>query len=133
MLKERLFELRKRGYNRLYQNGQIFEFSTPESLLDLNFAEPVLVLIDRISVAPDARLRIVDAVEQGYREAGEVLFETAPRDERAGAALPLLAALRVQALRHHATTSRSRGCSRSTIHSARARAARASATPSTST
>ncbi len=79
-LKERLFELRKRGYNRLYQNGQVFEFSTPESLLDLNFAEPVLVLIDRISISPDARLRIVDAVEQGYREAGEVIFETAPRD-----------------------------------------------------
>ena len=75
-LKERLFELRKRGYNRLYQNGQVYEFSTPESLLELNFAEPVLVLIDRISVGPDARLRIVDAVEQGYREAGEVLFET---------------------------------------------------------
>jgi len=80
-LKDRLFELRKRGYNRLYQKGQIYEFSTPESLLDLNFAEPVLVLIDRISVSPDSRLRIVDAVEQGYREAGEVLFETAPRND----------------------------------------------------
>ncbi len=79
-LKERLFELRKRGYNRLYQNGHIVEFSTPESLLDLNFAEPVLVLIDRISVSPDSRLRIVDSIEQGYREAGEVLFETVPRD-----------------------------------------------------
>jgi excinuclease ABC subunit A len=79
-LKERLFELRKRGYNRLYQNGQLFEFSTPESLLDLNFAEPVLVLIDRISVSPDSRLRIVDSIEQGYRESGEVLFETAPRE-----------------------------------------------------
>ncbi len=83
LLKERLFELRKRGYNRLYQNGQLFEFSTPESLLDLNFAEPVLVLIDRISVSPDARLRIVDSVEQGYREAGEVLFETSPREGEA--------------------------------------------------
>jgi excinuclease ABC subunit A len=79
-LKERLFELRKRGYNRLYQSGRIVEFSTPESLLDLNFAEPVLVLIDRISVSPDSRLRIVDSIEQGYREAGEVLFETAPRE-----------------------------------------------------
>ena len=79
-LKERLFELRKRGYNRLYQNGQVYEFSTPESLLDLDFSEPVLVLIDRISVGPDARLRIVDAVEQGYREAGEVIFETAPQE-----------------------------------------------------
>src|SRR3974390_952036 len=46
LLKERLFELRKRGYNRLYQNGQVFEFSTPESLLELNFAEPVFALID---------------------------------------------------------------------------------------
>jgi excinuclease ABC subunit A len=81
LLKERLFELRKRGFNRLYQNGAIFEFSTPESLLDLNFAEPVLVLIDRIAVSPDARSRIVDAVEQGYREAGEVLFETAPSED----------------------------------------------------
>ena len=80
LLKERLFELRKRGFNRLYQNGQVFELSTPESLLDLNFAEPVSVLIDRISISPDVRARIVDAVEQGYREAGEVLFETSPRD-----------------------------------------------------
>jgi excinuclease ABC subunit A len=80
LLKERLFELRKRGFNRLYQGGQVFEFSTPESLLDLNFAEPVFVLVDRISVSPDVRARIVDAVEQAYREAGEVLFETAPRD-----------------------------------------------------
>jgi len=79
-LKERLFELRKRGYNRLYQNGRIVELSTPESLLDLNFAEPVLVLIDRIAVSPDSRLRIVDSIEQGYRESGEVLFETAPRE-----------------------------------------------------
>ncbi len=79
LLKERLFELRKRGFNRLYQNGQVFEFSTPESLLDLNFAEPVYLLIDRIAVGPDVRARIVDAVEQGYREAGEVVFEIAPR------------------------------------------------------
>src|SRR5271165_3416868 len=80
LLKERLFELRKRGFNRLYQNGRLVEFSTPESLLDLNFAEPVFVLIDRISLSAEVRARIVDAVEQGYREAGEVWFETAPGD-----------------------------------------------------
>ena len=80
LLKERLFELRKRGFNRLFQNGKIVEFSTPESLLDLNFAEPVFVLIDRIAISPDVRARIVDAIEQGYREAGEVVFETAPGD-----------------------------------------------------
>ena len=80
-LKERLFELRKRGFNRLWQNRQVFEFSTPESLLDINFEEPVFVLVDRIAVAAEARSRIVDAVETGYREAGEIVFETAPRDE----------------------------------------------------
>src|SRR6195256_5752935 len=36
-LRTRLFELRQHGFNRLYQNGQIFEFSTPESLLDVDF------------------------------------------------------------------------------------------------
>ncbi len=46
-------ELRKRGFNRLYQNGQIFEFSTPESLLDVNFAESGLVLVDRLVVSAE--------------------------------------------------------------------------------
>src|SRR5208283_3959650 len=79
-LKARLFELRKRGFNRLLQSGQIFEFSTPESLLDVNFAEPLFVLVDRLVVSADQRSRIVDAVEIAYRESGEVIFETAPRD-----------------------------------------------------
>ena len=80
LLRERLFELRKRGFNRLFQNGQIFEFSTPESLLDVDFDAPVFLLLDRIALAPDIRARVVDAVESAYREAGEVIFETAPRD-----------------------------------------------------
>src|SRR5262249_46585947 len=63
------------------QNGQIFEFSTPESLLDVNFSQPVFMLVDRIAVSADARARIVDAVESAYRESGEVVFETAPREE----------------------------------------------------
>ena len=59
------------------------EFSTPESLLDLDFTLPVFVLLDRIVVSADNRSRIVDAVEVAYREAGEVIFEEAPRDEQA--------------------------------------------------
>jgi excinuclease ABC subunit A len=82
-LKERLVELRASGFNRLYQRGRIFEFSTPESLLDLDFTLPVFVLLDRIVVSADNRARIVDAAEVAYREAGEVTFEEAPRDETA--------------------------------------------------
>jgi excinuclease ABC subunit A len=79
-LKDRLFDLRKLGFNRLFQNGQVFEFSTPESLLDINFSQPVFVLVDRISVAPDGRSRIVDAIETAYRHAGEVIFESPAQD-----------------------------------------------------
>ena len=38
-LRDHLFELRKKGFNRLFQTGQIFEFSTPESLLDVDFSQ----------------------------------------------------------------------------------------------
>jgi excinuclease ABC subunit A len=82
-LKARLMELRASGFNRLYQQGHIFEFSTPESLLDLDFTLPVFVLLDRIVVSAENRTRIVDAAETAYREAGEVTFEEVPRDEAA--------------------------------------------------
>jgi excinuclease ABC subunit A len=84
-LKERLAELRKRGFNRLYQNGQIYEFSSPESLIEVDFSHPdtnpVYVLVDRIAVSPENRARIVDAAEIGYRERGEIVFEIVPREE----------------------------------------------------
>lgn len=74
-LKSRLFGLRQRGFNRLYQEGRIFEFSTPESLLDINFGEPVYALVDRLVVGPDIRQRLIDSVELCYREAGEAILE----------------------------------------------------------
>src|ERR1700676_2510311 len=82
-LKSRLLDLRTRGFNRLYQGGQIFEFSAPESLLNIDFGEPVFLLVDRLVVSADSRARIVDAVEISYRESGEVIFETAPREGQA--------------------------------------------------
>jgi len=82
-LKTRLFDLRKAGFNRLYQNRQIYEFSTPESLLDVDFAKPVFMLVDRLSVSPDSRSRIVDAIETAYRESGEVIFEIPAADDSA--------------------------------------------------
>src|SRR5579864_2902420 len=81
-IKARLFELRQKGFNRLYQGERIFEFSTPESLLDVNFAEPVFVLVDRIAISSESRARIVDGTEISFRESGEVVFETVPRDDQ---------------------------------------------------
>jgi excinuclease ABC subunit A len=80
-IKARLFDLRKAGFNRLYQSGQVFEFSTPESLLDIRFDQPVYMLVDRLTVSAEARTRIVDAVETAYRESGEVIFDLPPRDD----------------------------------------------------
>ncbi|MGA2047910.1 MAG: excinuclease ABC subunit UvrA [Terracidiphilus sp.] len=82
-LKARLTELRTSGFNRLYQQGKIVEFSTPESLLELDFTLPVFVLLDRIVVSTENRARIVDAAEIAYREGGEVIFEEVPREENA--------------------------------------------------
>jgi len=81
-LKARLFDLRKAGFNRLYQGGQVFDFSTPESLLDIRFDQPVFMLVDRLAVSAESRTRIVDAVETAYRESGEVIFDLPPRDDR---------------------------------------------------
>ena len=77
VLRDRLFELRKKGFNRLYQAAKIFEFSTPESLLDVDFSKPVFILVDRLAISPDMRQRLVDTVEICYREAGEAYFEPA--------------------------------------------------------
>jgi len=82
-LRDHLFELRKKGFNRLYQDGRTFEFSTPESLLDIDFAKPLFALVDRIAIGGDLHQRIVDTVEICYREAGEVIFQSATSDETA--------------------------------------------------
>lgn len=73
-LRDHLFELRKKGFTRLFQNGKTFEFSTPESLLDLDFQKPLSVLVDRLAIDPGLHQRIVDTVEICYREGGEVTF-----------------------------------------------------------
>ncbi len=80
-LRDHLFELRRKGFTRLFQNGRIFEFSTPESLLDIDFKQPLFALVDRIAISPELHQRIVDTVETCYREAGEVIFQPAAEGE----------------------------------------------------
>src|SRR6184192_1579312 len=71
-----LLELQKRGFNRLYQAGRVHEFSSPETLLDVDFAKPVYVLVDRLAVNPESRSRLVDSIEICYREGqGEAILQ----------------------------------------------------------
>jgi len=78
-VRESLIGLRKRGFNRLYQAGRVFEFSAPEELLDVNFAQPVYVVVDRLALAPEIRSRLMDSVEICYREGGgEAILEFVP-------------------------------------------------------
>jgi excinuclease ABC subunit A len=87
-LRQALLDLQKRGFNRLYQDGRIHEFSSPETLLDIDFAKPVHVLVDRLAVNPESRSRLVDSIEICYREGqGEAILEFVPdATESAGSA-----------------------------------------------
>ncbi len=75
-LRSVLVELQKRGFNRLFQNDRVHEFSSPETLLDVDFSQPVYVLVDRLAVNPESRSRLVDSIEICYREGGgEAILE----------------------------------------------------------
>ncbi|MGB8437795.1 MAG: excinuclease ABC subunit UvrA [Candidatus Acidiferrales bacterium] len=78
-VREALISLRKRGFNRIYQAGRVFEFSTPEELLDVDFTKPVYVVVDRLVLAPEVRSRLMDSIEICYREGrGEAILEFPP-------------------------------------------------------
>src|SRR5579862_9845711 len=80
--------LQKRGFNRIYQDGRVHEFSSPESLLDVDFARPVYVLVDRLAIAPDIRSRLADSIEICFRDGhGEAILEF-PAPSAAPAAAP---------------------------------------------
>jgi excinuclease ABC subunit A len=81
-----LLDLQKRGFNRLYQDGRVHEFSSPETLLDVNFGKPVFVLVDRLAVHPDSRSRLTDSIEICYREGGGEAILEFPADSAGSAA-----------------------------------------------
>ncbi len=88
-IRQTLASLRKRGFNRLYQAGRVFEFATPEDLLDIDFAKSVWVLVDRLALSPEIRSRLVDSIEICYREGhGEAIIELAPDPAAASRAQP---------------------------------------------
>ncbi len=74
-----LAALQRRGFQRLYQTGRMHEFSSPETLLDIDFLRPVYVVVDRLAIGPNMRSRLVDSVEICYREGrGEAILEFVP-------------------------------------------------------
>ena len=87
-VRQALLDLQKRGFNRLYQAGIVHEFSSPESLIDVDFSQPIYVIVDRLVVGPEIRSRLADSVEICYREGkGEAILEfpgseTHPEAER---------------------------------------------------
>src|SRR5947207_6691914 len=71
-----LTDIKRRGFSRLYQDGTTFDYSQPESLLDVDFKKTAYVLVDRLKIAPDIRQRLIDSVEICFREnSGEVILE----------------------------------------------------------
>src|SRR5262245_30580918 len=73
-----LGDIKRRGFSRIYQDGKVFEYSQPESLIDVDFNKLAYVLVDRLKTAADIRQRLIDSVEICFRESGgEVLLEIA--------------------------------------------------------
>jgi excinuclease ABC subunit A len=78
-VRQTLAALQRRGFQRLYQAGRIHEFSSAETLLDIDFAQPVYVVVDRLAMGDDIRSRLLDSVEICYREGrGEAILEFVP-------------------------------------------------------
>src|SRR5262245_43008817 len=71
-----LTDLKRRGFSRIYQSGQTFDYSRPESLLDVDFSKTAFVLVDRLKTAADIRQRLIDSIEICFRENnGEVILQ----------------------------------------------------------
>lgn len=80
-IKARLAQLRERGFDRLFQGGQVYRFSNPEELIELDLNSEFYVLADRIAISPEIRERIADVVEVAYNECGKVIFASSESDE----------------------------------------------------
>jgi len=90
-IRDTLISLQKRGFSRLYQGDRVFEFSTPQDLLDVDFAKTIYVLVDRLVLSPEIRSRLMDSIEICYREGrGEAIlqFVTDSATQQADTAMP---------------------------------------------
>ena len=78
-IKAHVMSLMQRGLQRLFvpSSGEVIELKTPEDFTR-NTLDGVHVLVDRLTVRPDMRSRLVDSLETCYREGhGQALIFTA--------------------------------------------------------
>ncbi len=81
---ECLGDLKRRGFGRIWQDGTFYEYSRPEALIDVDFQQPSFVVVDRLTVNPDVRQRLIDSIETCFRENdGNVRIQEADGEERA--------------------------------------------------
>ncbi|WP_135820466.1 excinuclease ABC subunit UvrA [Halostella litorea] len=70
---DRFDELVSEGYSRVEVDGERYDLTMDRPELDENYDHTIDVIVDRVTVAPDARSRIADSVETALEEADGVL------------------------------------------------------------
>ncbi|HEX2490568.1 MAG TPA: excinuclease ABC subunit UvrA [Blastocatellia bacterium] len=78
-VKAHLMSLMGRGFTRLYDasKNETIELQTPDSYEGKDFND-IFVLVDRLTVRPDARSRLIDSLEICFREGhGQAIIQTA--------------------------------------------------------
>ena len=82
VLTAHVMSLMQRGFTRLFYNGQTIELHSPDDYPRNDF-EGVFVLVDRLTVRPDVRQRLVDSLEICFQEGhGTALIETAETEPK---------------------------------------------------
>ena len=82
---ETLAALRRKGFGRLYVDGQTVNLDEvePAALKDHGTLQ---VIVDRVKVDPDVQTRLTDSIETAYAEGGGAAFAVELPDEAGGAA-----------------------------------------------
>jgi excinuclease ABC subunit A len=78
---ETLNTLQRRGYGRLYVDGQAITFDEVDRAT-LRGRTTLEVIVDRLKVEGDLRSRLTDSIETSYREGGGAAFAQVPDGDR---------------------------------------------------
>jgi excinuclease ABC subunit A len=74
---ETLAALRRKGFGRLYIDGQTVNLEDVDSAT-LKDRPMLQVIVDRVKIDPDVRVRLTDSIETAYTEGGGAAFAIAP-------------------------------------------------------